>query len=73
MPAMSVLIALMLLVLLGWLVMVPLIIPPCWLLCRRWGYPPALSLWLVVPYFGLVVFLMILLQPRRAARSAGSA
>lgn len=73
MPVMSVLIALMLLVLLGWFVMVPLIIPPCWLLCRRWGYPPALSLWLAVPYIGLVVFLMILLQPRSSAGSAGSA
>ena len=69
---MSALIALMLLVLLGWLLMVPLIIPPCWLLCRRWGHPPALSLWLVVPYIGLVAFLMILLQFRRPAGPVGS-
>ncbi|UEM24835.1 hypothetical protein JL100_034410 (plasmid) [Skermanella mucosa] len=69
---MSALIALMLVVLLGWLLMTPLIIPPCWLLCRRWGYPPALSLWLVVPYIGFVALLVILLHPRPSAGSAGS-
>ena len=51
-------------VLLGWLLMAPLIIPPCWQLCRRWGYSPALSLLLLIPYAGFVILILLLQNPR---------
>jgi hypothetical protein len=51
-------------VLLGWLLMAPLIIPPCWQLCRRWGYRPTLSLLLLIPYVGFVILILLLQSPR---------
>ncbi|MGF7211111.1 hypothetical protein GGE65_005727 [Skermanella aerolata] len=44
--------------------MAPLIIPPCWQLCRRWGYAPALSLLLLIPYLGFVILILLLQSPR---------
>jgi hypothetical protein len=51
-------------VLLGWLLMAPLIIPACWQLCRRSGYSPALSLLLLIPYVGFVILILLLQSPR---------
>ena len=51
-------------VLLGWLLMAPLIIPPCWQLCRRRGYSPPLSLLLLIPYLGFVILVLLLQSPR---------
>lgn len=52
-------------VLLGWLLMAPLIIPACWQLCRRSGHSPTLSLLLLIPYLGFVI-LVLLLQSSRS-------
>ena len=51
-------------VMLGWLLMAPLIIPACWHLCRRWGYAPTLSLLLLIPYAGFVILILLLQSPR---------
>ena len=69
---MSDLIALLFLVLLGWVMMAPIIIIPCWHLCRRSGYSPLLSLLLLIPYFGFVALVMMLQRPDRAWSPAGS-
>ncbi|KJB93295.1 hypothetical protein N826_17950 [Skermanella aerolata KACC 11604] len=61
---MSTFISMLIFVILGWLLMAPLIIPPCWQLCRRWGYAPALSLLLLIPYLGFVILILLLQSPR---------
>ena len=61
---MSTFISMLLIVMLGWLFMAPLIIPPCWQLCRRWGYSPTLSLLLLIPYAGFVILVLLLQSPR---------
>jgi hypothetical protein len=61
---MGILISMLLIVMLGWLFMAPLIIPPCWQLCRRWGHSPSLSLLLLIPYVGFVILILLLQSPR---------
>jgi hypothetical protein len=57
-------ISILLIVMLGWLIMAPIIIPACWRLCRRWGYAPTLSLLLLIPYAGFVALVLLLRNPR---------
>jgi hypothetical protein len=57
-------ISMLIIVMLGWLFMAPLIIAPCWQLCRRWGYAPTLSLLLLIPYVGFVALVLLLQNPR---------
>ena len=61
---MSTFISMLVVVIFGWLLMAPLIIPPCWQLCRRWGYSPTLSLLLLVPCWELVILILLLQSPR---------
>jgi hypothetical protein len=61
---MSTLIDVLFFILLGWAAMSPFMVLPAWLIARRAGLAPELSLVAAIPYFGLVAFAWLLALSR---------